>query len=574
MYLFKFSLKVSQQLILISCLSLLLLSVVTNLAVSKQFNKILSSTVIEQQYKNVGLAAEILSKNMQEFELSRDMTGGVEKLYFNEMPSFEDHTLIDHIGELTGETVTIFLWDTESRDFWRKTTNIKKNNGSRAVGTPLGKKGAVYPYMIDGERYVGRANILGVDYYTLYEPIYKTGSRSVVGILYVGIKAQQFDDTRHEIITTLMLIAVVVTLLVMGALIFFFHYKFSVLFKRVNQQMRVLSEGEKGIEIVGAERKDEFGDMARSLEAFQKNAYEIERLEEEQKRQEEEQKQRRHEEMMAMAGSFEEQVGSIVEALEAAAHDMQDMATTMAAAVEEMSCQSSSVASASQEASSNVQTVAAASKQLLQSISAISIEVNDTAGTAQTCAQTAEGSQKNLHDLQRAVDEIDGVIQSINEVAEQTNLLALNATIEAARAGDAGKGFAVVASEVKSLANETHKMTEEISKKVEHIKGSASSTINDVQDIISQITAVDTKTASISAAIDEQSSSTEEISENVLQAAEGTNEVSRNIEGVQQAANESADSTEKLRVASDELAQHATKLKGAVSSFLEGVRTS
>ena len=64
------------------------------------------------------------------------------------------------------------------------------------------------------------------------------------------------------------------------------------------------------------------------------------------------------------------------------------------------------------------------------------------------------------------------MVKLIRTIAGQTNLLALNATIEAARAGDAGKGFAVVASEVKSLAVQTAKATEDISRLIGAVQSS------------------------------------------------------------------------------------------------------
>ncbi|PKM65778.1 MAG: hypothetical protein CVU95_14430 [Firmicutes bacterium HGW-Firmicutes-2] len=62
----------------------------------------------------------------------------------------------------------------------------------------------------------------------------------------------------------------------------------------------------------------------------------------------------------------------------------------------------------------------------------------------------------------KEVDKINALLQSILGITAQTNLLALNASIEAARAGEAGKGFGVVASEIKSLAESSSGMVENI----------------------------------------------------------------------------------------------------------------
>ncbi len=337
-------------------------------------------------------------------------------------------------------------------------------------------------------------------------------------------------------------------------------------------QMQRLSNGDTGFEIVGADRKDEIGAMGKALDTFRKKAIEVERLEAEQKEQERKQAQARHEAMVEIADKFEAKVGGVVKNVGDAAGEVNQMAAHLTDAVEQTKSQASAVASASQEASTNVQTVAAAAEQMAASVQEIASNVNEASLNAKTCASTAGASKGHLGSLQTAVAEIDSVIQSINDVAEQTNLLALNATIEAARAGDAGKGFAVVATEVKALASQTHQMTDEIARKVGGIQASATETIRSVENIISQISAVDEKTATISAAIEEQNASTIEISRNVQEAATGTNEVSRNINDVQDVANNSSAATEQLRGSAASLSAQSLELQNAVGAFLKEVR--
>jgi hypothetical protein len=177
--------------------------------------------VVNSQSASLRIAADIFHENYPELVVTRKGPE-VERLVIPVIPEFPDHSMIDRVGGLTNETATVFVWDEESKDFWRRTTNIKKDDGSRAIGTPLGQNGAVYPVVTKGQTFRGEAVILGKAYYTIYAPIFSTEGK-VIGILYAGVLKSNINAILDEL-TSKLAITSAVTILV-TALIAFFAFR-------------------------------------------------------------------------------------------------------------------------------------------------------------------------------------------------------------------------------------------------------------------------------------------------------------------------------------------------------------
>ena len=96
----------------------------------------------------------------------------------------ERFDLVDAFTAKSGAVATIFV--RQGNDFLRTASSLKKEDGSRATGTPLGASHPAVPLLLDGKPYTGRATMFGRNFITHYLPA-RDAAGKVVGALFVGI---------------------------------------------------------------------------------------------------------------------------------------------------------------------------------------------------------------------------------------------------------------------------------------------------------------------------------------------------------------------------------------------------
>ncbi|QWF19221.1 Cache 3/Cache 2 fusion domain-containing protein [Lysobacter capsici] len=128
-------------------------------------------------------------------------TRSTNDLLLGGTPQANNFALVDTVTSIAQGTATIF--SRSGDDFVRIATNVKKDDGNRAIGTVLDPQGKAIAQIRKGQSFYGVVDILGNPYVTGYEPVFAGSDTSrAIGIWYVGYKTdlqaltRVIDDSR------------------------------------------------------------------------------------------------------------------------------------------------------------------------------------------------------------------------------------------------------------------------------------------------------------------------------------------------------------------------------------------
>jgi len=176
------SLSLSKKVFALSVVSILVVYSVVALVIYFQTKSKIEDYNVQALKREVGLIKEQIavfdeaSKNSAEqfMKIFQSMVKGI----------IPDNEVCDRFTSMTGGSVAT-IFEKKGDDFLRIATSLKKEDGSRAVGTTLDRGHPAYPLLLKGESYIGKATLFGKDYMTKYVPV-KDGSGNVIGVYFVG----------------------------------------------------------------------------------------------------------------------------------------------------------------------------------------------------------------------------------------------------------------------------------------------------------------------------------------------------------------------------------------------------
>lgn len=177
----------------------------------------------------------------------------------------KDYELVDRIKELVYKdekykgrekgTVTIFLKDT------RISTNVRKEDGTRAIGTRISQE-VNKAVLVHGKEWIGRAFVVNDWYLTAYAPINNINDQ-IIGILYVGMLEKPYLDTTNRVMITFTFMALLCVVLLLVILYFSTNRIIEPLHKMVIATEKI-AKGDLSHKVKVAS-KDEIGLLAASF---------------------------------------------------------------------------------------------------------------------------------------------------------------------------------------------------------------------------------------------------------------------------------------------------------------------
>lgn len=185
--------------------------------------------------------------------------------------------------------------------------------------------------------------------------------------------------------------------------------------------------------------------------------------------------------------------------------------------------------------------ISADTKEVYQKIEAGQSELTTIRDLSEQTITISQELQKDMNDLLGMIDHMGEIIKGIDSISTQTNILALNASLEASKAGDAGKGFAVVAGEIRSLAEETQKLTGTMSIFVDQIKEASQKSTQSTASTIDSLDTMTDKIRNVWELNDESQKHVSKVNDSISSIAAVSEEISTSMSRMETQLKDSTD---------------------------------
>jgi methyl-accepting chemotaxis protein len=342
---------------------------------------------------------------------------------------------------------------------------------------------------------------------------------------------------------------------------------------RLTEAMRRIIRGDTAVSIVDISRRDEIGEIAKTVELFRDAYVERDRLAVD-REQERLLKDGRAGRVAGLIEGFEERMRRELDEVLKVADDLSAAAGSLAAIMTDTGQTAADAGQVAGATRANVSSAADETGRLAASIGEIASEATKSRSCSTTVVSRVATTSQTIATLEGAAGRIGSAVGLIQSIAAHTSLLALNATIEAARANEAGRGFAVVAQEVKSLASQTARATEDIAQQVAAIQAATNETVREIGEVDRAMAELALSSNNVASAVEEQETAVRSIAANVSAAvshADGSAAAARSVEAA-------LSNTRMIVRDVDELAEQVRKraagLSTSVQSFLGEVATA
>jgi len=143
--------------------------------------------------KPLNISGEMITVEVENQQTNKIHGAVLPVWYLDEQKLYDNYNFVDFMENVIGGSITVF--QKFDSGYVRISTNIRRSDGSRAVGTYIPNNSPVAKTVSRGEVYYGRAIVVDEWYTTAYQPIYN--NNDIVGLLYVGDKEKDMDELKR-----------------------------------------------------------------------------------------------------------------------------------------------------------------------------------------------------------------------------------------------------------------------------------------------------------------------------------------------------------------------------------------